>query len=664
MSTRNTATSPTRFPQPVRAITSTLSARASPSVPPASQTYEPLARAVLRRRLLYHILPQSSLTVWASTTFWVTWHAGGVSTLTLSKLLVMPFLPTTLLVTFLVWALGVLPIIILRKSRLTAVSAPSSSPSQRVKVAFSDPSTLRALSVYITAGICVSALNIVVCILESASGGSDLWIFAKSKRHPYYLNGRFLFLFMSQVSLATAFHFRSILLDRAVVRWTRDPVSKTDTMMGYFRRLLRVGITTGVFTVATFTAYTIAFGLARSIALPILLQIPLVSRLFRPFLAHFLRERWNLAHLWWNRALIRHAFLLCLTTIGGWEFTESLFDDEVREPLAVASQTADPMLTLISGITSPDPFYVHLSYFELCKHAEDDTNAASTRRINVFGDQKHTPTLWATLVRTALLTLGKDYQLLLRRGAPPPPPAAPTPKPKPAGPVAPATPFIRKPVLKTTASSPLQSVVTSLAADGAVTQALTHSLDSTVAHLPDLFKSTTPAPPVVAVQNTIATVKAASPALFGKVLAPSGFIPPKVQAIAKEVVQWWSHPRASRLADCAVPNRATDALIVEVLSRLVCASLTEDRYGVVQRDIPRILEALLLFLTALEEAQKEIAVPDDAEEAARAFDVYSLPADATKEAIVRVVQIFGPRLAAFRFPYHIAEKLQGFADYY
>jgi nucleoporin NDC1 len=111
--------SPTGPSQHVRAITSTLSARASPSVPPASQTYEPLARAVLRRRLLYHILPQSSLTVWASTTFWMTWHAGGISTLTLSKLLVIPIRPTTLFVTFLVWAFGVFPIIVLRKSHLT-----------------------------------------------------------------------------------------------------------------------------------------------------------------------------------------------------------------------------------------------------------------------------------------------------------------------------------------------------------------------------------------------------------------------------------------------------------------------------------------------------------------------------------------------------------------
>lgn len=43
-----------------------------------------------------------------------------------------------------------------------------------------------------------------------------------------------------------------------------------------------------------------------------------------------------------------------------------------------------------------------------------------------------------------------------------------------------------------------------------------------------------------------------------------------------------------------------------VLAGLVCASLTEDRYGVVQRDIPRILEAFLSFLTALEEYHVEV----------------------------------------------------------
>ena len=38
----------------------------------------------------------------------------------------------------------------------------------------------------------------------------------------------------------------------------------------------------------------------------------------------------------------------------------------------------------------------------------------------------------------------------------------------------------------------------------------------------------------------------------------------------------------------------------------MCASLTEDKYGVVQRDIPRIMEALLSFLSAVEEYQGEV----------------------------------------------------------
>lgn len=127
----------------------------------------------------------------------------------------------------------------------------------------------------------------------------------------------------------------------------------------------------------------------------------------------------------------------------------------------------------------------------------------------------------------------------------------------------PTTPIIRKVVFKNTQSSPLHSVVESLAADGAVTQAVSHSLDSTVAHLPDLFKSAGPPAPVAAVQKTVATVKAAKPTLLGKIQTPTGFIPQNVLAAAREVGHWWSRPRASRVADSVVPNRETDVLIAE-----------------------------------------------------------------------------------------------------
>ena len=48
------------------------------------------------------------------------------------------------------------------------------------------------------------------------------------------------------------------------------------------------------------------------------------------------------------------------------------------------------------------------------------------------------------------------------------------------------------------------------------------------------------------------------------------------------------------------------------MSLLVCASLTEDQYGVVQRDIPKIIEAFLSFLSAIEDYQAEISASNPA----------------------------------------------------
>ena len=61
-----------------------------------------------------------------------------------------------------------------------------------------------------------------------------------------------------------------------------------------------------------------------------------------------------------------------------------------------------------------------------------------------------------------------------------------------------------------------------------------------------------------------------------------------------------------------VIHRTTISLLAEAerffiaLSYLVCASLTEDQYGIVQRDIPKILETLTSFLSAIEEYQVQI----------------------------------------------------------
>ncbi len=88
--------------------------------------------------------------------------------------------------------------------------------------------------------------------------------------------------------------------------------------------------------------------------------------------------------------------------------------------VTVADHTADPGLTLVSGITSTDAYLKHFAYAELRGFATEDSPAASNRRTALFGDQKYNPSMWSTLARESLLTLGHDYQLFLRRGQPAP----------------------------------------------------------------------------------------------------------------------------------------------------------------------------------------------------------------------------------------------------
>lgn len=112
-------------------------------------------------------------------------------------------------------------------------------------------------------------------------------------------------------------------------------------MIRLCHRVLRNSITAIAFTAVTFAVYILAFGLVRAVVLPIFFQIPLVSHLLRPFLGHFIRGRWSLVYLWRIRALAWQSFFLGLTTIWGWEFAESLFDDKVQEVREISCQGTD-----------------------------------------------------------------------------------------------------------------------------------------------------------------------------------------------------------------------------------------------------------------------------------------------------------------------------------
>ncbi|KAK7442719.1 hypothetical protein VKT23_015965 [Stygiomarasmius scandens] len=668
---------------PLRAIPSALTNKASLSIPSPTQTYEPLVKSILRQRLTSGILLLSAAFCWLETIIWSIWGLGGVGKLGFAQLFLLPIKPWLLAVAFAHWLSVAVPVVVLRKTYLTSSRTNTSSPSQTWHSAWAKTSTRRAMLVYCASSILATTLHVFLAYTTETSTGmrSDprLTIFVKSKKHPHYLNGRLLFLIISQLTVACGFLVRNVMLDRFVFRWT---ASSNRSVFGY---ILQTILVVSVFTTVCLPAASLAFGAIRA-CLPIVYQLPILPIFLRPFTAHFLRGSWSILLPFYHYRLFFRAWFLGASTLAIWEASEVIFDAYVAEPVKVSHLTSDPTLTLVSGVGSSDRMLKFFALSELLELATDNSPAASARRSDLFADQKYSPTIWGHLCREILLLLGHDYQLLLRRGAPAPPPPVvpPAPAPQPTG--IPSTPakLIDKPIFKSSKPSPIRSVIDSFAADGSFPKAVEEGAESV--HLPELFKGVESAV-LPTLERGKGEVKKSVDGALGAVTRPlrggitgvvHAYAPVPISDMLKGWQEWWNTARVGRSVESTLPFRELDVLAVKVLSHLVCASLTEDRYGVVQRDTPKILEALLSFLSAVEEYQVEInalAQPtsdgqlltskelEKREEIEKASMVLGFVADGMKEGVTDLVRTFGDKLLAFKFPPRTARKLQGFLDY-
>ncbi|KAG5637562.1 hypothetical protein H0H81_004139 [Sphagnurus paluster] len=672
---------------PVRAITTTLSTRSAPSIPPPTTTYEPVVKSLLRSRFV-HIFLYSSLFSWTFTTSWTIWSLGGASDLGLYRTIVVPFLPLTLLNTILVLSTAAIPAAVLRKAYLTPTRTSATSLSALVKASLSKPATHRSLMVYALSALSAIAIHATILYASGMSHGLNIFV----KKHPYYLNGRLLFALLSQLSVAAAFSLRNVTLDRFVFRWAAIQSSKTQRKRFNWGDILQAFVIAAVIATLTVPFAAITFGLLR-LAFPMLYKLPLLPTLLRPFTAHFLRGSWTLVLPFRHISLLTRAWFLAFSTLATWEFSNALFDTIIYQPITASELTAEPHLTLVSGISSADTGFRYLAYTELATLAADESAAAAVRRSALFNDQKYNPGLWAHLVRESLLFLGTDYQHFLRRGKPAP---APVSKSTPVVPTTPAkplpatpTPLIRTSIFQSNkaSASPVRTVVEGLGSDGVFAQALDAGAEA--AHIPALFRSVEaavlPAPTVREEVQKKAEEKASGlvQRVKGEVLGAIGrALPAGLATFSKGVQSWWTRERMERAAQTCLPNIEMDVVIAEVLSHLICASLTEDKYGVVQRDIPRVLEALLSFLSAVEEYHTELRAKytppaidqeysaaqiaefeEKRAEVERAGEVLCIITDGLKGGVARIVRTFGDKLLAFKFPPRTAQKLQPFLEY-
>ncbi|TFK65917.1 hypothetical protein BDN72DRAFT_844963 [Pluteus cervinus] len=694
--TPNLSASRLRTSTPVKAITTTLATRSSPPIPPPSERYESIVKSILRHRFISNILLYSWVATWACVFTWTGYMQGGYSKLGLNGILYLPISLWNFWSTLLVWTTGVLPAILLRKALLSATRTGASSPSDTLKVALVKKNTSRAFATYVISSLMIAYSYALLSHANelSVSGDPRLSLFVKSRKHPYYLNGRLIFLFVSQFTVASIYLVRTTMLDSFVFRWT-TALQSYQRLPGQrfipFGELTKTVIVSVVISLLTVPTSAVIFGLAR-LLLPIIYQLPLLSTLLRPFTAHFLRGSWSVLLPFYHFPLFLRAWFLAFTTVFAWDISALLFDTVVTQPITISPLVPEPTVVLISGTSSSDKTFQYFAFSELKALASSEEPAHSAQRTALFGDQKYNPSLWSRLVRESLLILGRDYQLLLRRGKPEPPPSA-TPAPQP---VAPKTPFpatpqriLRTNIYQKTKESPIRTVVDSFASDGSFVKALDEGAEA--ASLPELFKSVEqavlPASAKAEVAKNVEEVQGLVAKLrknwWSMVVDCAGRVAPaSISGPLGVWAKWWTEERTGRVVEACLPMRELDVVVIEVLSHLICASLKEDRYGIVQRDIPKALEAFLSFLSAIEdyrasvnslyrpsEVDKQLspqeleALENTRQEVERANEVLGFVSDGLKDGVARIVRTFGDKLLAFKFPPKTANKLQGFLDY-
>ncbi|KAG8803420.1 hypothetical protein FRC17_006178 [Serendipita sp. 399] len=138
--------------------------------------------------------------------------------------------------------------------------------------------------------------------------------------------------------------------------------------------------------------------------------------------------------------------------------------------------------------------------------------------------------------------------------------------------------------------------------------------------------------------------------------------------ILKEARGVYEKERVELMMDGILRNRAMDRLCVQILTGLTIASLTEDAYGTLQQDIPKVLEVLVRTLIALEQYAIELSTnaqekADDEGETHAAITNLIVPfTNDIKSALHEILNTFGDRLNVFRLPPDVGKRLKLFVD--
>ncbi|KAK4703618.1 nucleoporin NDC1, partial [Phenoliferia sp. Uapishka_3] len=543
--------------------------------------------------------------------------------------------------------IGTAPIFILRSRTLTMSSPPSLTLFDSLGLLLQPSASFVFL--YHLVGAAFSLALYLGCATHLSDASRLGLTFVHKGRDALQLNERFVFLAIQHTILAAVASILHIIQHKSQIHF--DQASHQSIPERLSARATKRLPTLFVQVIALDVIFYFGYMLLRMRALRFSV-VYLASNWTRQYLYSFFKENATI-----SLSLPLRAIASSLLTATMWEMAHICFEVYATQPMLVSHFASNVNQSLLSGLASPDPYFQHFAYLELRTLSAND----AARRKGIFMDTKTEGGVggaWQALSRECLKSIGTELQRAKGRGVIQPPQETsvpPSPRPSTASP---SSPVSKENVFRPTEKSLLDKLLTPARAPGspaAASSALAAPSSSVNQRSP--FGSDASAG--TAVSGTSAPV-----------IPPTETIsPPFATRVLRQFPVEWQSPAVTGLlgrnprvlVESCVGNTRIAVWATQALSDLVCASLEEDPYGVAQRDIPRILEAFVRYLAALENLA--VALRLDASELERAglrtqIEEQIVPVtEALKESTRSVLIRFAPFLDSFKFPPSIASQL-------
>lgn len=336
-------------------------------------------------------------------------------------------------------------------------------------------------------------------------------------------------------------------------------------------------------------------------------------------------------------SLVLSSLALSCSTVVLYELLNSLADVYFSQAVNVSSYSTEPRKTLLDGLESSDAYTRRFAVLELRQVALTDQD----RRKAIFADIKEKSL--ERIIKTCLTQLERSYSVLGRRGQP----AQRAAGSASAGasstgsiasqasgnriPISSEAPF--KPVQRTFLDGVLASASAGITPPTAPSMALlsqptaaiksvvpdqaSSAVSSAVAKVPTILQRAVGDGNAVTkkveestalVKNTVGQVENKASEVVQKAVEAKSTLESRVpsQIHQSKPYKHLFAPILSAQVSASLPEADLDAWAATSLAAMMMASLHEDQYGVAQADIPKVTEALLLYLDAVESYKKEV----------------------------------------------------------